>query len=191
MERISNIINTKGCLCWGILIFSIVMEFVLAGEPIGMTICCISIILCVKSIKKNADHEITPHKRLEYSNTFSIDAVKIKAESENNVLKKKVLNSIIGSLTQKQAEYRLTPRIQTCEKKLAKKRIPELELKLQQYKDELQKAQETAKSLCYDIIGELSDDEKDRYATFCESFKRLCNSKKTWIITKKIQCQKR
>ncbi|MBO7496501.1 MAG: AAA family ATPase [Salinivirgaceae bacterium] len=112
-----------------------------------------------------------------------IEKLKALVQCEPNEIKKKILNNQIGVLMQTEAEQRLKSIIKKYEDLLQKTPKPELEQMLQQHRNELLTIQEKAESLRYDVIAELSDEEKELYSDFCESFKTLRNSNKIWIIT--------
>ena len=116
----------------------------------------------------------------------NIDSLRAKANEEKNQLKKKIMNDHIGFLMQQYAKD-LEPFIMEYEKKVSKKHKPENEQKLQQYKEELKDAQETSQALRYDVMDELTSDEKEKYMSFCLSFKSLQNCKSIWRIMSEEQ----
>ncbi len=212
MEQVSNIKNNKGCFAWVLLICSvllIIMQVSAIKEKnehkqyssdvnaytlrqstdtslniIAIGVFGVVIMFCINSIvKKNKSNMVEPSMHI--NSTKSIQVLKTQAQTETNALKKRILNHCIGVLTKKEAEQRLIPLIKDCERDLAVRNNPELAQRMQQFKDELEKAQIEASVFYYDILAELSDDEKECYAAFCESFKTLCNSEKIWLVTKR------
>ena len=139
----------------------------------SVAIACIIILV---SIKKSAA-----------SDSQNIESLKKLAGEETNQLKKRILNDHIGFLIQKDIERRIKPMVAKYERLVAKDASQEKLQKLQQYGEELNGAQEEVQNLRYDIMKELSDNEKEKYVAFCETYKSLKESKRIWVFKSSIK----
>ena len=137
-------------------------------------VCIIALVKIEKSPKK------VP---LNNSRNDECERLKIQADKETNPLKKKVLNDHIGFLMQRNAEIQLLPLIQKYKSKVSKKNKPKDLQLLQQYENDLKKVQDEASLLRYNLMDELSDVEKEKYAEFCDLFKLMRECKKAWYVT--------
>lgn len=114
--------------------------------------------------------------------TARIDGLKEVIEKETNPIKKRILNDQLGHLIYNEASSRLTPIIEQYTNKISKKPNPEWVEMLQQYENELNSAKEEAEALFFDVMADVSEDEKDKYVAFCDAYKSLSKCNKTWIV---------
>lgn len=154
------------------------------AERLAYAFICIIIIICIIVLVKLyfGNNQLNSTYRAN-----EIDSLKRQAIDENDPLKKKILNDHIAYLIQNDIDNRLKPLVEKYGNLVTKKAKPQWIQQLQQYGEKLNIAQEDVVKLRYDVIGELSDDEKEKYVEFCESFKVLRNSENVWNVTTEIK----
>ena len=121
-------------------------------------------------------------KERKQKDAEEIQRLRERIENEGNEIKKKILSNHLAHLLQNDIDSRLTPLVEKYTNKAAKCSKPEIAVLLKQFEDEKQSEINEISSLKYDIIAELSEEEKEKYAAFCDAFKVFKNSKKTWMI---------
>ena len=154
------------------------------AERLAYALICVIIIICIIVLVKLYSKD---NKQDTIEKARAIDSLKHQANDENDPLKKKILNDHIGYLIQKDIDNRLKPLVEKYGNLVAKKSKPQWIQQLQQYGEELNNAQEEATKLRYDVIGELTDDEKEKYAAFCDAYKTMRNSQKAWLIISEVE----
>lgn len=190
----STSFNSKGCLrvvLWILLVFNLIIligntaslieskeisqpdNWIAIGFFVLICVCCIVFL-----------HRMAKSSSTKMAKYYSgqIERLKNTIEQETNPIKVKILNNRLGDLILNEATSRLNPLIETASKKVSKKPTLKWEQLLQQYENELTAAQEEAGTLHYDIMAELSEEEKDKYSTFCEAFQAFSNSDRVWAI---------
>ena len=99
-----------------------------------------------------------------------------------NELKKPILENFLAKAIREQADNELRPLIDDCMLKLDKGPNPKVQKKMGEYQALLDKRYVEAATLNHDFIGELSEEEKQRYEQFCKAYQGLLGSKKKWLI---------
>ena len=121
-------------------------------------------------------------KERKQNDTEEIQKLRSRIESEEDETKKKILSNHLSHLLQTDIDLRLTPLVEKYSKKASKSSKPEIAALLKQFEDEKLSETDEVNSLKYDIIAELSEEEIEKYAAFCDMFRSFKNSKKTWMI---------
>lgn len=132
--------------------------------------------------KQSSNHIITNSIKNKVPIEEQIKTLRTLLGSEENPIKQRVLKHILGSLIKEDSTSRLKPLIDKYSKELSDDPNPDRKELLEQYEKEYKMAIEESDTLICDFISELSENEKEKYADFCDEFKSLCNSKKIWMI---------
>lgn len=147
-----------------------IMSLFFGGAAVG----CIILLIRIKQNPTNVLAAARQNKRIEKLKELVI--------AERNPLKKEILKYQLEHLILEEASTRLNPVIEKYTKKVSKEPKPEWVSLLQQLNDELKTAKEDAKSYHSDVLERLSENEKSKYAVFCDAYKSFKNSKRAWII---------
>ena len=105
------------------------------------------------------------------SKSYSEDEVrKIIDECKNDPLKQKVVKSMLGYALTKDAEDRVRPLVEKCQKKVGKSDSEENRIELKKYEDEYKRLKDESATLIYNVDDELTPEEASAYSKFTKHF---------------------
>ncbi len=116
------------------------------------------------------------------SDSNRIDRIRRDYDTEQDVIKKKIIGNYLSILIKKDADERIAPEVENWKRKIEKRDKDAWKQSLVTCQESLDNALKEVSSLRYDLMAELSDAEKEQYSLFCHAFNLVKTSKCIWKI---------
>ncbi len=190
--------NASGCLLMSLIAF-LFMTFIgillvrndeMKGWGTFILFCsaiCVLILLIAYINSLVSNSPLMKSKKKQQLFNQQIDTAKKTYSQASNQIQKDILQNFISCYQLNNRASETEAIIDSLKKKLERKPSEELENQLKIHEMKLAEIETELKEVQIDVDKDLTDDEKRQYSILCESFEKLLDSHKTWIITSSIK----
>ena len=116
-----------------------------------------------------------------------IQVLRNLVSTEENPLKRQILNNCLGHLIREEAEKYIKPQVEKYRRKVQRNPVQTNKERLDFFAGQYNSAMGEAGKLITDIDSSLSERELSQYKNFCDAFQALCKCSKIWIVTSRTR----
>ncbi len=186
-----------GCLSCSFILFVGALFFGIAAlgqeetEDIGIIILLVAgaifLIVLISIIAELISNSSQAQSKKEKKTIKSqIDTAKEAYKRTSNQIEKDILQNFISYHELNDQANKTEAIINNLKNKISRKNNPKLISQLELHENKLQEIKAELKDGLIDIEKDLTDNEKEKYSEFCDSFDDILDCHKIWIITSSV-----